>query len=114
MVIDLCLANKGFSLSEILHSLSLIKLIHFSFLDFWQSCKHESWMGIAKYLMDDVPLLLKSDNVNNIQKVISVIFTSLPSSFEEFIKWVAEVRRREDGGQGLSPEEKARLSVKVL
>lgn len=77
------------------------------------SCKHESWKGIAKYLMDDIPLLLKSDNVNDVQKVISVIFTSLPSGFEEFIKWVAEVRRREDGGQGLSPEEKARLSVKA-
>ncbi|EXB53498.1 Glutathione gamma-glutamylcysteinyltransferase 1 [Morus notabilis] len=76
------------------------------------SCKHESWIGIAKYLMDDVPLLLKSDNVKDIQKVLSVVFTSLPSNFEEFIKWVAEVRRHEDDSQGLSPEEKARLSVK--
>ncbi|XP_062080109.1 glutathione gamma-glutamylcysteinyltransferase 1-like isoform X2 [Humulus lupulus] len=76
------------------------------------SCKHESWIGIAKYLMDDVPLLLKSESVKDIQKVISIIFTSLPSNFEEFIKWVAEVRRREDGSQGVSPEEKARLSVK--
>lgn len=64
--------------------------------------------------MDDVPLLLKSDNVKDIQKVLSVVFTSLPSNFEEFIKWVAEVRRHEDDSQGLSPEEKARLSVKVL
>uniref|UniRef100_A0A803PGK7 glutathione gamma-glutamylcysteinyltransferase n=1 Tax=Cannabis sativa TaxID=3483 RepID=A0A803PGK7_CANSA len=76
------------------------------------SCKHESWIGIAKYLMEDVPLLLKSESVKDIQKVISIIFTSLPSNFEEFIKWVAEVRRREDGAQGVSPEENARLSVK--
>lgn len=89
-------------------------LIKFSFLSFWQSCKHESWIGIAKYLVDDVPVVLKSDYVKDIQNVFSVIFTSLPSNFEEFIMWVAEVRRREGGGQSLSPEEKARLSVKVL
>ena len=62
--------------------------------------------------MDDMPRLLKSENVKDIQKVLSVIFTSLPSNFEEFIKWVAEVRRREDD-QSLSSEEKARLAVKV-
>ena len=64
--------------------------------------------------MEDVPLLLKSKGVNDIQKVLSVVFTSLPSNFGEFIKWIAEVRRGEDGGQSLSPEEKARLAIKVL
>ncbi|KAL1313469.1 hypothetical protein HN51_040037 [Arachis hypogaea] len=76
------------------------------------SCKHESWISIAKFLMDDVPLLLKSEDVKDIQMVLSIIVTSLPSKFEEFIKWVAEIRRREDGGPSLSPEEKARLGVK--
>ncbi|XP_062147543.1 glutathione gamma-glutamylcysteinyltransferase 1-like isoform X2 [Alnus glutinosa] len=76
------------------------------------SCKNESWVGIAKYLMHDVSLLLKSVDATDIQKVLSVIFTSLPSNFGEFIKWVAEVRRREDGDQSLSPEEKARVAVK--
>lgn len=84
-----------------------------SILEYWQSCKHESWVGIAKHLMDDMPRLLKSENVKDIQKVLSVIFTSLPSNFEEFIKWVAEVRRREDD-QSLSSEEKARFAVKVF
>lgn len=86
----------------------------FFFLNFWQSCKHESWVGIAKYLMDDMPLLLKSKDLKDIQKVLSVVFTSLPSKFEEFIKWIAEVRIREDGGQSLSSEEKARLVIKVF
>lgn len=81
---------------------------------FLQSCKHESWVGIAKYLMDDVPLLLKSEEVEDIQEVLSVVFMSLPSNFGQFIKWVAEVRRREDGDQSLSPEEKARLALKVI
>lgn len=79
-----------------------------------QSCKNESWVGIAKYLMDDVPLLLKSADLQDVEKVLSVIFSSLPSNFAEFIKWVAEVRRREDGDQSLSPEEKARVAVKVF
>jgi hypothetical protein len=64
-----------------------------------QSCKNESWVGIAKYLMHDVSLLLKSVDATDIQKVLSVIFTSLPPNFGEFIKWVAEVRRREDGDE---------------
>ncbi|OIV92070.1 hypothetical protein TanjilG_08743 [Lupinus angustifolius] len=76
------------------------------------SCKHESWNSIAKFLIDDVPLLLKSEDLKDIHKVLSVVVSSLPSNFEEFIKWVAEVRRREDGGPSLSAEEKARLSIK--
>ncbi|KAK3028127.1 hypothetical protein RJ639_038988 [Escallonia herrerae] len=76
------------------------------------SCKHESWVSIANYLVDDVPVLLSSKDVKGMHDVLSIVFTSLPSKFEEFIKWVAEVRRREDGGQGLSLEEKERLSVK--
>jgi len=63
--------------------------------------------------MDDVPLLLKSENVKDIHQVVSIIVSSLPSKSEQFIKWVAEIRRREDGGPSLSTEEKARLAIKV-
>lgn len=63
--------------------------------------------------MDDVPFLLKSENVKDLEKVLSVVFTSLPSNFGEFIKWVAEVRRGEDAGQSLSEEERGRLVTKV-
>ncbi|XVF21546.1 hypothetical protein REPUB_Repub12eG0099100 [Reevesia pubescens] len=76
------------------------------------SCKHGSWVKVAKYLMDDVPNLVKSDEVKDVHKVISVVFSSLPSNFGEFIKWIAEVRRTEDGGQNLSIEENGRLSLK--
>ncbi|KAG8640226.1 glutathione gamma-glutamylcysteinyltransferase 1 [Manihot esculenta] len=76
------------------------------------SCKHESWAGISKYLVDDVPVLLKSEDVKDINKLLYVVFSSLPSNFEELIKWVAEVRRHEDGGASLSQEEKGRLAVK--
>ncbi|KAL5711926.1 glutathione gamma-glutamylcysteinyltransferase [Ranunculus cassubicifolius] len=74
------------------------------------SCKHESWISIAKYLMDDVPSLLKSEIVKNVEKVLSVVLASLPTNFSDFIKWVAEVRRQDDGA--LTKEEKGRLSVK--
>ncbi|XP_045825890.1 glutathione gamma-glutamylcysteinyltransferase 1-like [Trifolium pratense] len=76
------------------------------------SCKHESWTSIAKVLVNDVPALLKSDDVKDMCKVLSVIVTSLPSNFEEFIKWVAEIRREEDNGPTLSEEEKTRAVVK--
>ncbi|KAI8018438.1 Glutathione gamma-glutamylcysteinyltransferase 1 [Camellia lanceoleosa] len=53
------------------------------------------------------------NDVKDIKNVLSVILSSIPSDFGEFIKWVAEVRRREeDGGQSLSQEEKGRLAVK--
>ncbi|KAL6968173.1 Glutathione gamma-glutamylcysteinyltransferase 1 [Sarracenia purpurea var. burkii] len=77
------------------------------------SCKHESWFSTAKYLIDDVPCLLKSEDVKDVKNVLSVVLSSLPIDFREFIKWVAEVRRQEEnGGQSLSQEEKGRLAVK--
>lgn len=74
------------------------------------SCKHESWISTATYLMDDVPSLLKSVDIKDVQKVLSVLLTLLPTNFSEFIKWIAEIRRQDDGA--LSKEEKGRLSVK--
>ncbi|XP_022887555.1 glutathione gamma-glutamylcysteinyltransferase 1-like [Olea europaea var. sylvestris] len=76
------------------------------------SCKHESWVSTAKYLMDDLPVLLSSNDVKDVKHVISTVFKSLPSDFAEFIKWVAEVRRQEEGGQGVSQEEKERVAIK--
>ncbi|CAL1357060.1 unnamed protein product [Linum trigynum] len=76
------------------------------------SCKQESWTGFAKYLIDEVPVLLKSEDVKDIDKVLQVVFMSLPSHFGDFIKWIAEVRRQEDGGENISQEEKGRLAMK--
>ncbi|KAK3414575.1 hypothetical protein EUGRSUZ_H00436 [Eucalyptus grandis] len=76
------------------------------------SCKHESWVGVAKYLMDDVPHLLKSEDVKDMDSILSILCTSLPSDFGKFIQWFAEVRRERDGGIGISEEEKGRLAIK--
>lgn len=78
-----------------------------------QSCNHESWITIAKYLMDDLPELLTSETLKDVQNVLSTVFTSLPSDFSEFIKWLEEIHRKETVGQVLSEEEKGRLIIKV-
>lgn len=78
------------------------------------SCRHESWIKTAKYLIEDVPVLLKSGTLNNVPEVLSLIFKSLPANAGDFIKWVAEVRRQEENGSCLSKEEKGRLAVKEI
>lgn len=77
------------------------------------SCRHEGWSSVAKFLTEDVPLLLKSEDLKDIQEVLSVVFKSPPSELREFITWVAEVRRQEDGNLTLSEEEKGRLAIKA-
>lgn len=81
--------------------------------DSLQSCRHEGWNSVAKYLVEDVPLNLKLEDVKDVQEVLSLVFRSPPAGLREFIKWVAEVRRQEDGSLILSEEEKGRLAVKV-
>ncbi|KFK42742.1 hypothetical protein AALP_AA1G033900 [Arabis alpina] len=76
------------------------------------SCKDESWISIAKYLKEDVPLLVSSQHVDTIERILHVVFKSLPSNFNQFIRWIAEIRRTEDVNQNLSPEEKSRLNLK--
>ncbi|KAI3925601.1 hypothetical protein MKW98_001455 [Papaver atlanticum] len=58
-----------------------------SLLNIW-SCRYESWLDVANYLMDDVPVNLQSSNVTNVQEVLSLIVTSFPTSFAEIIKWI--------------------------
>ncbi|XP_010905811.1 glutathione gamma-glutamylcysteinyltransferase 1 isoform X2 [Elaeis guineensis] len=76
------------------------------------SCCHESWVSMARYLIDDVPILLKSEGVSSVPEVLFLLFKSLPASVGDFIKWVAEVRRQEEDGSILSKEEEERLAAK--
>ncbi|KAG2260395.1 hypothetical protein Bca52824_079689 [Brassica carinata] len=76
------------------------------------SCKDESWTSIAKYLKEDVPLLVSSQHVDTIERILDVVFNSLPSNFNQFIRWMAEIRRTEDINQNLSSEEESRLDLK--
>ncbi|KAG6535931.1 glutathione gamma-glutamylcysteinyltransferase 1-like [Zingiber officinale] len=76
------------------------------------SCRDESWMSIAKYLIDDVPVLLQSEMPENINQILYLILKSLPACAGNFIKWIAEVRRQEEDGSGVTNEEKERLALK--
>ncbi|WZZ13837.1 hypothetical protein YC2023_106926 [Brassica napus] len=78
----------------------------------WYSCKDESWICIVKYLKEDVPRLVSSQHVDTVDKILSVVFKSLPSNFNTFIKWVAEIRRTEDAKPDLSAEEESRQKLK--
>jgi hypothetical protein len=83
-------------------------------LDSVQSCRHDSWKSLAKYLVEDVPLRLKLEDLKDVQKVLSMIFKSPPADLREFIRWVAEVRRQENGSVIVSEEEKGRVAIKVF
>lgn len=79
----------------------------------WQSCKNENWTSVAKYLVDDVPNLLKSEDIKDVKMLIGLICQSLPLDFENFIHWVLGVQRAEDEGASISKEEKGRPAIKV-
>ncbi|KAK3414576.1 hypothetical protein EUGRSUZ_H00437 [Eucalyptus grandis] len=76
------------------------------------SCKNEGWVDVVKYLMDDVPHLLRSEDVKDINGILSILLASPPPGFGKFIQWVAEVKREQDGGIGISEEEKQRLAIR--
>ncbi|URE47206.1 hypothetical protein MUK42_16959 [Musa troglodytarum] len=76
------------------------------------SCRDERWVTMAKYLMDEVPILLKSEDLKSVPLVLSILLESLPACAGYFINWVLEVRRQEENGSSLSKEEKERLAAK--
>ena len=56
---------------------------------------------------------MKGENLDNVQTLFSRLIESLPADAEALIKWVVEVRRKEEGEPSLSKEEKERLFLKV-
>ncbi|KAK6259933.1 hypothetical protein SCA6_014407 [Theobroma cacao] len=76
------------------------------------SCRHKDWNFVAKYLTEDVPLLFTSGYVKDVDDVLCLVFKSAPPNLRELIKWVAEVRRQDDGSTMLGEEEKRRLALK--
>ncbi|KAK7396446.1 hypothetical protein VNO78_17462 [Psophocarpus tetragonolobus] len=77
------------------------------------SCRHEGWSSVAKFLTENVPQLLKAEDLKDLQEVLFVVFKSPPSELRELITWIAEVRRQEDGSLTLSEEEKGRVAIKA-
>ena len=81
--------------------------------NFLKSCGHGSWKSMAKYCVEDVPNLLKDENLDNVTTLLSRLVESLPANAGDLIKCVIEVRRKEEGESSLSKEEKERLFLKV-
>nr|QCX35399.1 phytochelatin synthase 3 [Arundo donax] len=79
---------------------------------FTVSCRDESWKSMAKYCTEYLPNLLKAEGLDNVPTLLSRLIDSLPANAGALIKWVVEVRRKEEGGPSLSKEEKERLSLK--
>lgn len=79
-----------------------------------QNCRDESWQSMAKYCIEVVPNLLRDNSVDNVLTILSRLVNHLPPNAGNFIKWVIEVRRQEEGGSGLSKEEEERLILKVI
>lgn len=76
------------------------------------SCRPSGWDITAKYLTKEVSCLLSSKEIKDIQEMLSVIFTSAPNDLRDFINWVAEVRRPEDGNKVVNEEERERMAIK--
>ncbi|KAE8730618.1 Glutathione gamma-glutamylcysteinyltransferase 1 [Hibiscus syriacus] len=83
-----------------------------SIVDQMQSCKHKDWNVVANYLTEDLPRLFSSKNLKDVNDVLCVVFRSAPPNLRDFIQWIAEVRRQDDGSTVLSEEEKQRLALK--
>lgn len=68
---------------------------------------------MAKYFVEDLPNILEIESLDNVPTLLSRLIATLPANAGALIKWVVEVRRKEEGGPSLSKEEKERLSQKV-
>ncbi|KAL6627224.1 hypothetical protein ACP70R_030950 [Stipagrostis hirtigluma subsp. patula] len=89
-----------------------LQILHHCTQWFLQSCRDESWKSMAKYCVDDLPTILKAEGLNNVPTLLSSLIESLPASAEALIKWVVEVRSKQEGGPSLSKEEEERLVLK--
>uniref|UniRef100_A0A0E0DRE6 glutathione gamma-glutamylcysteinyltransferase n=1 Tax=Oryza meridionalis TaxID=40149 RepID=A0A0E0DRE6_9ORYZ len=80
------------------------------------NCRDESWQSMAKYCIEVVPNLLRDNSVDNVLTILSRLVNHLPPNAGNFIKWVIEVRRQEEGGSSPSREanEMPFLKEKVL
>ncbi|KAF8388341.1 hypothetical protein HHK36_027007 [Tetracentron sinense] len=82
--------------------------------DFVQTCGQENWISTLKYLIDYLPLVLKTKDVKDVEEILSFVFVLLPTNFVEFVRWVSEVQRQEYRGPSLSKEERGRLADKEV
>jgi glutathione gamma-glutamylcysteinyltransferase len=69
---------------------------------------------MTKYCVEDLPNLLEIESLDNVPTLLSHLIATLPSNAGALIKWVVEVRRKEEDGSSLCKEENERLLLKVI
>lgn len=79
---------------------------------FTLSCKDEHWRAMSKYLIEEVPQLLRMREVTNVQQVLDAVFGSLPVDVATFVKWIIEVKLVDEAGKHLDRYETDRLEDK--
>ncbi|KAG8068705.1 hypothetical protein GUJ93_ZPchr0005g16049 [Zizania palustris] len=78
------------------------------------NCRDESWKSVEKYCTEDLPNLLKDDNVENVLTLLSRLVKHLPPNAGNLIKWTIEVRRQEEVGSNFSKDADGRPILKVI
>nr|ADR51693.1 phytochelatin synthase [Pteris vittata] len=64
---------------------------------FTLSCKDQRWRAMCKYLLEEVPYLLKSRGFTTVEEVVYTVFGSLPADVAPFVKWIVEVKPAVNG-----------------
>ncbi|CAL5382382.1 unnamed protein product [Camellia sinensis] len=73
------------------------------------SCRDGSWIRTANHL-SQIPLLLESEDVKDVNQILSVLFMSVSTNFSVFIKQVAEAKGK-DGHVHSSKRKRKRLTT---
>ncbi|GMP91311.1 hypothetical protein CsSME_00042064 [Camellia sinensis var. sinensis] len=73
------------------------------------SCRDGSWIRTANHL-SQIPLLLESEDVKDVNQILSVLFMSVSTNFSVFIKQVAEAQGK-DGHVHSSKRKRKRLTT---
>ncbi|CAL5425545.1 unnamed protein product [Camellia sinensis] len=75
------------------------------------SCRDGSWIRTANHL-SQIPLLLESEDVKDVNQILSILFMSVSTNFSVFIKQVAEAQGK-DGHVHSSKRKRKRLTTQV-
>lgn len=73
------------------------------------SCHDESWIRTANHL-SQIPIPLETEDVKDINQILSVLFMSVCTNFSVFIKQVAEAQGK-DGHVHSSERKRKRLTT---
>ncbi|MQM19970.1 hypothetical protein Taro_052983 [Colocasia esculenta] len=60
------------------------------------SCRNESCVRMAKYLIENIPSLLESKNPNTISEIVSLVLTAFPIECQDLLRQGSETRGAEE------------------